>query len=88
MTGLSGLDATIQAHPHPPGERSFFCLCSQPHIWGERGMLTVLLPGERHINSGFQLIRCDKCQIWHIRIIGGQDADNIIEENNDAKKRI
>jgi len=72
-------DATIQAHPHPAGERRFFCYCSKFHSWGEKGTLTVRLPQEAWKSVGFQLIKCP-CKTWHVRFNEAQEAENIIRE--------
>lgn len=79
-------DAEIRAHPHPQGERVFFCYCAKHHSWGEKGMLTVRLPQDIWKTVGFQLIKCP-CGIWHIRFTGAQEAENIIKEEHDADVR-
>jgi hypothetical protein len=78
MTGFVH-DATVEMHPHPTNERSFFCYCSKWHRWGERGTRTFRIPVEKHAALGYQMIEC-KCSIWHVKAIPRQDAENTILE--------
>jgi hypothetical protein len=81
MTPLSGLDATIEMHPHPRGERKFKkpCFCGTSHTWGERGTRTFIIPVDRFKGEGWQMIQC-ACGAWHMKPITRQYAENLINE--------
>lgn len=82
---FSGLDATIEMHPHPTGNKAFVCYCGKAHEWSEHGTHTFRIPQPRwdSLALGFQMIRCP-CGTWHMKAIPAETAVPLIKAQEAA----